>query len=84
MKIEPHILYFNHIEEAERIEGSVFGSMEEVKGQLVNDGAVLADSQHINEYPEDWNIQGSESDPGDVEFRLNRYFIAYIYIIKRT
>ena len=75
--MKAHILFLKDRAEAERIEGSVFKSIEEVKNHL--DDGVLVGCQEINLFTEEWN---DFDDRGDMDFYLNHYFISYIMIIK--
>lgn len=76
MKIETHILFIEGDRiGAERIEGSVFGSMKEVKQQLANDGVDLIGNYELHEFTEAWNET-------ELHYELDTYFISYIYITK--
>ena len=76
MNIETYILFLKNKIEAERIEGSVFKTLDEAREQL--GGEVLADSQKINCFTEEWN----DLDSDKYQIYFNYYFVSYIYIIK--
>ena len=78
MKIKTHILFLTDRTEAERIEGSVFGTMEEVEQQLANDGVKLIGTYELHEFTDGWN--STDGDGEGFHYELDCYFISYVHI----
>ena len=80
MKIETYILYLTNRGAAEMVEGSVFGTIEEAKMRLSDDGVLIKDVQPLHEFTEAWN--NTDEDRNELHEDLDCYFISYIHITK--
>lgn len=78
--IETYILFLTDRKEAERIEGSVFGTIKEAKTKLSDDGVLLKGFQPLYEFTEAWNDTDGEAN--GLRDDLDCYFISYIHITK--
>lgn len=67
---------------ANRVSGSVYSSVAELKGSLGSDGIRYLGIQPIHEFEQDWNDTDEETKTG-VEVSLLTTFIAHVFITER-
>lgn len=82
MKVEAHIIYLESSEReyGDRISGSSFTSVTEVKEQLANDGVEYISVQPLSDFCDEWN--NTDDDYEGLRGDLENYMITDIFIIK--
>lgn len=77
-----HIIYLRDRTKAERLEGTTYSSLEELKRTLANDGVDYIGIQPLYEFTTDWNDNDNDDTPSDLFFALMELFITYVTIIE--
>ena len=78
MKVQPYVIVMADREEAESLEGTVFGSFSSITANLQDAGIGYRSVQCLSDFMDDWN----DCDDDDLSMVniLKATFISYVYV----
>ena len=80
MNLETHVVFLDTIDRrsADRLSGSIFSSIEELKGELANDGIQVRTIQTLDDFQFEWNDKDNTDGLKSLMFF---YLMTYVYIV---
>lgn len=79
MKIETYIVFLTDKEEAQRLSGTIYDSLDSLKGVLENDGVEYKKILWIHEFEGLFNFRGDSFNPRE---GWNSLFLTHVNIIE--
>ena len=79
MKVQTYVIIMADRKEAERLEGSIYTSTQDIKDALANDGIDYNSIMDISDFMDDWNT--CDDDDLSMVNVLETTFISYVYVV---